>query len=178
MTLPIVPTNMGHAVVDPDTGEVVAVEEATDRALAVAAEELARVNQELFAARRALAAELRARHGVGTCHAGGYAFTVRESTSWPVGATIAALHRLVAAGHITAGDVQRAVPKKPQPDARQLKALCGRLAVSKPEAARVLAEACTVSPPSVKDVVPESLDEVEGADVIAGLEQMNRDRSA
>jgi len=147
------------AVIDPDTGELAPLRDASDRALAHAAQKLAEHDSEVYAMKRALAHELRSRHGVGKATAGGYGFTVAESQSWPVGATQDALRALVAAGVITQGDAHRAMPVKPKPDARQLKALIGRLTVSDPEAARVLAGACSVSPPSVRDVHVVAVDE-------------------
>jgi hypothetical protein len=164
MTLPVVINDIdGPSVVDPSTGELSTVHDASDRALAHAAEQVARLDRELWAAKRALAHELRQRYGVGRSHAGGYAFTIAESVSWPVGTTSEALEQLVADDRITAGDADRCMPLRPKPDARQLKALAGRLATSDPEAAKVLAEACTTSPPSIREVEPEAVDAREAA---------------
>lgn len=158
MTLPAIFDDNGLLIADPQTGEMIAVREASDRTLAAAAQEITRLDKQVYEARRAIAAELRERYGVGRAHAAGYGFTVSESRSWPVGATREALSMLAARGAISQGDVDRCMPANPKPDARQLKALQNRLVVSDPDAARVLSGACTVSPPSVKDVVVESVD--------------------
>jgi hypothetical protein len=158
--LPVIVDGVGElGVFDADTGEVTSIRDASDRSLAHAAKQIAEYDYFILSCKRALAHELRSRHGVGKATAGGYGFTVAESQSWPVGATQDALRALVAAGVITQGDAHRAMPVKPKPDARQLKALIGRLTVSDPEAARVLAGACSVSPPSVRDVHVVAVDE-------------------
>ncbi len=157
--LPVLHDDDGSlAVADPDTGEWLPVRRATDRALAHAARLIAELDRQTLEAKRTIAAELRSRHGVGKVHAGGHEFTVAESQSWPAGPTLDALDRLVAAEQITDADAQRCMPVKPRPDARSLKALAGRLAVSDPDAARVLADACTVSPASLRDVQPSAVD--------------------
>lgn len=156
------------AVVDPSTGEMVALRDASDRALAHAAAVLAEYDRNTFAFRRAVAAELRHRHGVGKVTAGGYAFTVAESQSWPLGATKGVLEDLVAEGVINEAEMERCIPVKPRPDPRQLKALVGRLTVSDPDAARRLARACTLSPPSLRDVVDRSVDATTVADTTTG----------
>lgn len=163
MSLPVLAAAGNHQVAEPDTGELVDLRDASDRALAAAAERVSELDRDLLAAKRALAAELRDRHGVGATHAGGFVFTITESQSWPQGATQAALDELVRAGWISEADRERAMPSKPKPDARALKALAGRLAVSNPEAAAVLAGACTVSPPSLRDVCAEAVDEARAA---------------
>lgn len=158
MTLPVLAAAGNHQVADPDTGELLDLRDASDHALAAAAQRVAELDRELFEAKRALAAELRDRHGVGATHAGGFAFTISESQSWPQGATQQALDELVRAGWISEADRERAMPSKPKPDTRALKALAGRLVVSNPDAAKVLADACTVSPPSVRDVRAEAVE--------------------
>jgi hypothetical protein len=146
-------------VVEPGTGELVALRDASDRALVVAAEQITALDAEVFARKRGLAAELRDRHGVGTVNTAGYRFTIAESQSWSKGATAQALERLLAAGAITEADANRAMPARPTPDPRALKALAGRLTVSDPDAARVLASACTISPPSLRGIEPTAVDE-------------------
>ncbi len=146
------------AVVDPDTGEWLAVRHASDRALAHAASLIAELDSQTLDVKRTVAAELRTRHGVGKVHAGGYEFTVAESQTWPAGPTSDALSQLVDDGLISEADAARAMPSRPRPDARQLKALAGRLAVTDPDAARVLVAACTVSPASVRSVQSLSVD--------------------
>lgn len=157
--LPVVLDATELAVIDPDTGESLAVRDASDRALVHAAHEVAELDRQLLEAKRTLAAELRHRHGVGVTRAGGYLFTVGEQRSWPAGRTRDALRRLVDDGHIEQADADRAMPSKPKPDSRALNALAGRLATSNPDAARVLAEACTTSPPAVKDIRLDAIDE-------------------
>lgn len=161
--LPVVVQDNGLFVADPDTGQMVALCEASDRVLAMAAAEVAEHDRRVLDIKRALAAELRERHGVGTAHAGGYRLLVAESVSWPVGATSSALSELRERGVISQGEVDRCLPSKPKPDGVKLKALIGRLTVSDPEAAKLLADAATVSPPSVRDVQLESVDAESGA---------------
>jgi hypothetical protein len=164
MSLPVLSGRGGDLQVpDPDTGEVLAIRDASDRALATAAREIADLVDHLFDARRALAAELRDRHGVGVAHAGGHAFEVKAEQSWPAGATRDALARLLAEGEITQADAARAMPSKPAPDKRAIKALIRRLVGTSPTAAQVLADAGTVSPASLRDVRVEAVDEEEAA---------------
>lgn len=158
MSLPVKFADTGLEILDPDTGEVTTVENASDRALAHAHDQLAAFDQQMLAAKRSIAMEMRDRHGVGTAHAGGYGFTVNESQSWPVGATRDALQQLLDEGVITEADYLRAMPDKPKPDPRQLKALLNRLMLQNPDRARILAKACTVSPPSLRDVRRESVE--------------------
>ncbi len=163
MSLPVLSGHGGDLEVpDPDTGEVLAIRDASDHALASAALAVADLERQLYNAKRALASELRDRHGVGVVHAGGHAFTVAEAQSWPAGATSDALARLGVDGHITPADADRAMPRKPTPDKRAIKALISRLVGTSPAAAQVLADAGTVSPASLRDVRVEAVDE-EGA---------------
>lgn len=156
--LPVIHRDDRLLVADPDTGELLPLAAASDRALAAAAEQAQRLDRDLLDCRRALAAELRARHGVGRARAGGYRFEVTQSTSWPARATTDTLARLVADGVIGQADADRCMPARPRPDARQLKALIGRLTVTDPDAARTLAATATVSPPSVRDVQADHVD--------------------
>lgn len=149
----------GLAVVDPDTGAVQPVRDASDRALAHAARLIAEADAELLEMRRTVALELRERHGVGQSDAGGYEFVVTEAQSWPMGATVHALSTLLARGAITQGDYDRCLPVKPKPDARQLKALAARLALKDAAAHNTLAAALTTSPPNVRDVHATATDE-------------------
>lgn len=155
MNLPaVIPTDGNLEVVDPDTGEALPVTDASDRALAHAAHQVAELDRELFQAKRVLAAELRDRHGIGTTRTGGYEFKITESQSWPATATREALEALVVRGTITQADADRAMPAAPKPDGRALKALASRLAVTYPDAAQILAAACTTSPPSLRELKP------------------------
>ena len=165
MSLPILRTGVHEqlAVVDPDTGTVNLLATASDRALAHAADLLAEHDAFVLQCKRAVAHELRERYGVGKAEAGGYEFRVTESTSWPMGPVSDALTRLVAEGSISEGDVRRCVPDRPKPNPVQLKALLGRLMVSDPDAARVLAAAATTSPPSVRDVRAVAVDAEQAA---------------
>lgn len=160
MSLPVVQSDDdGLGVVDPDTGEIAPVRDASDRALANAAARIRELDQSLYQMKQTIAVELCERHGVGTVNTGGYAFKVAQSQSWPAGSTQAALDALQRRGVLTGGDVDRALPSKPRPDSRALKALIGRLTVSDPEAARLLADVCTVSAPSIRDVRLVAVDE-------------------
>lgn len=157
MSLPVIFDRGGNlAIPDQDTGELVSLREASDRALLTVAEEIAELDRQTLEAKRALAAELRERHGVGTAHAAGFGFKVAESTSWPEGKVRDTLNTLVNEGRVSEADAERCWKSKP--DATQLKALAGRLTLSDPEAARMLAQACTTSPPSVRDVKREAVD--------------------
>lgn len=156
--LPVLYIETGLGVVDEDTGEVLALQDAPDRAVLAAAEKVAELDRDLLQAKRALAAEIRDRHGVGTVHAGGFSCVVAESQSWPIGATSDALDDLVVSGAISQANADRAMPSKPKPDNRQLKALIGRLLLSDPESAKALSRAATVSPPSLRDVRSDSVD--------------------
>jgi hypothetical protein len=162
VSLPILHGGEGDAdtlVVNPDTGEPELLSEASDRTIAHAAAKLAERDAEILAFRRALAFEMRERHGVGRAQAGGYGFTVAESQSWSAGATNRALDALVAEGAITRADADRCRPAKPKPDATQIKALIGRLTAKDPLAAKRLADAATTSPPSLRDVQAVAVDE-------------------
>ena len=129
--------------------------DASDHAIASVAAVLAERDRDLLHAKRALAHELRDRHGVGAVHAGGYSLTI----SWPGRATEDALCRLVADGLISGADAARCMPSKPKPSGPALKALIGRLTVTDPAAAKTLADACTVSPPSLRDLRATSVNE-------------------
>lgn len=156
--LPVIRDDDVLLVADPATGEMLALRDAPDRVLAQAAAEIAEHDRQVFEIKRAVARELRDRHGVGAVHAGGHRFVVAESVSWPVKATGDVLDSLAGDGRIGEADVLRCMPERPKPDARQLKALIGRLTVSDPQAAKLLADAATRSPPSVRDVQLESVD--------------------
>lgn len=157
MNLPVL-FGPGDLQVIDDHGEPVTVRDASDHALARAAERVAALDRDLYDAKRALAAELRSRYGVGSVDAGGHTFKIVESQSWPVGATRNALADLIGTGKITEADAQRAMPAHPKPDGRALKSLLGRLMVSDPAAAKILADAATVSPPSVRDIRQTAVD--------------------
>lgn len=154
MSLPVRydPQTGGVQIVDLSTGDILPVRDASDRALAHAAERIAVADRELLELKRAVAAELRDRHGVGYCSAGGYEFKVTEAQTWPVGATKTALYDLMERGFISPGDVQRCMPNAPKPDGRQLKALAARLALKDADAHNTLLGALTTSPPAVRDV--------------------------
>jgi hypothetical protein len=70
---------------------------------------------------------------------------------------------LLAEGEITQADMDRAMPRKPAPDKRAIKALISRLVGTSPAAAQVLADAGTVSPASLRDVHVEAVDEERAA---------------
>jgi hypothetical protein len=154
--LPVVHEGDSLAIVDAN-GELVPLTDATDRAILDAYERVAEADREVFAAKRALAAELRVRYGVGSTNAAGFAFKITESQSWPQGRTKEALSDLLGQGKIQQADVERAMPMKRVPDARALKALVGRLTVEDPVAAKLLADACSVSAPSLRDVQEDAV---------------------
>jgi hypothetical protein len=141
----------GNLMIPDDTGELVAIHEATDNVLLRAVARLSELDAEVMAAKRALAFEARERFSVGSSERGGYQFKVAESQSWPLQATDDALRTLVLKGKISQADYDRAMPLKRKPDAVQLKALLGRL-LSDPEAAKILAHARTTSPPRIEGV--------------------------
>jgi len=157
--LPVLFSHTGPTlVVDTTTGEALELRDASDHTLAAAAEEIAALDRRVFAAKRALAFELQTRYGTGKVSAGGYTLTVAESTSWPLRATQDALDELLAAGKITDGDQARCLPLVAKPAPVALKALVGRLMLKDPAWAKVLSDACTVSPPSLRDVKPAAVD--------------------
>jgi hypothetical protein len=158
VTLPVLLNDGGYWIADPDTGEAVQVRQAPDYALLAAAEKLAELDAEVLAAKRVLATELRERHGIGTTRTSGFAFKVHENVSWPLGATREALDLLVSAGKILPADRQRCLPKKEVTDGRQLKALLNGLLTKDPDGARILADAATTSPPSVRELQRESVE--------------------
>jgi hypothetical protein len=155
--LPVVQTAGDLAVVDPDTGELAHLRNAPDHAILHAAEKLAEHDREVLAFKRALAAVAQERFGTGTSHAGGFGFKVAESSNWPQGPTTTALNTLVDRGLITTGDRDRCLPLKPKPEGRALNSLLSRLMKSNPEAAKLLADACTTSPPSIRDIEREAV---------------------
>jgi hypothetical protein len=162
MSLPVLPDPVsGNLMIPDETGELVPInnrELAADHLVMQAFERVQEMIDDAFAAKRALAAEMRARHGVGVRRTGGYAFKVSESTSWPKGATGDALRTLVLKGSISQADMDRAMPSKPTPDATQLKALLGRLLVKDAEAYKVLVDACSTSAPSLGEVRAVAVD--------------------
>lgn len=155
--LPVVQT-AGDLHVTTEHGELVPLRDAADADLLRAVTRVRELGDEVNAAKRALAHELRDRCGVGTSHAGGHDFKVTEGQTWPERRTEEALNVLLRRKAISGADYARAMPSKPKPDARQLKALLNRLLVSDPEAARILADACTVSPPRLEDVRPNAVE--------------------
>lgn len=144
-------------VVADEQGELIALVDAPDGVILGAYERVAEADRELKAAKTALAAELRARHGVGSSSSAGFSFKVTEAQSWPQARTKEALMSLVEKGVIRMADLERAMPLKRVPDARALKALVGRLMVKDPGAAQVLADACTISPPALREVHPDAI---------------------
>jgi hypothetical protein len=150
--LPVVQRDDASYVLEPATGEMVPVHDATDRAILEAANRLDTLRREVWQLSGQLAGEVRRRHGIGTSEQAGFRFKVSQTTSWPKGSTQAVLDNLVEAGIIMRADRDRAMPLKPTPDARALKALIGRLTVSHPVAAQHLADAATVSSPSIRDL--------------------------
>lgn len=154
--LPVVHEGDALAIVDAN-GELVPLTDAPDRTILDAYERVVEADREVFAAKRALAAEMRNRYGVGSTNAAGYAFKVTESQSWPQGRTKEALMVLLEQRKVSQADVERAMPLKRVPDARALKALVGRLTVEDPVSAKLLADACSVSAPSLRDVQADSV---------------------
>lgn len=155
-TLQVVPTAGNLAIID-HHGELVALNEAPDRLLLDALDQTIKIDQDATAAKRAIAAELKDRYGVGSTSAAGYAFKLTESQSWPQGATKDALAVLLERKAITRGEADKAMPLKRVPDGRALKALVGRLMAKDPGAAQLLADACTVSAPAVRDLAEDAI---------------------
>lgn len=135
---------------DPTTGELLSLAEASDCALVEFADRVAEADRDLRAARVALALEMRERYGVGSADVAGFRVQVSEARSWPKRATAEALEFLVETGAIPRVDADRAMPAKPAPDGRALGALLTRLMHEAPDAAKRLADACTVSPASAR----------------------------
>lgn len=156
-SLPVVSTQGGDLAVIDEQGELVPLREATDHLLLRTVTKLMDAQTNLTAAKRALAFEMRDRHGVGTAHTPAGDFRVTEEQRWPDKATDEALKTLLRRGSITEADYDRAMPLKRKPDATQCNALLRRL-LSDPEAARILAGARSASPPSVRDVQMGAVD--------------------
>jgi hypothetical protein len=155
--LPVVFDGEVTRVLEPATGEMLPISEATDRAILEAEARVDELREEVTAARYAIGAEMRERYGIGTSREAGYSFKVTETTSWPLGETQRVLKELLADLKISRADVNRALPLKPKPDAVQLKALIGRLTVSDPKAAAELSACATVSSPSIRDLKEEAV---------------------
>lgn len=152
MTLPVIQSEDGLCVVDPDTGALASVRDASDHALLNAAAKIAELDAQVLSMKRTIAAEIRERHGVGSAREGGWSWKVTESVSWPAGAVKAALGALLAEGLITPADAVRAMPPKDTPSGPAINALITRLTTADPVAAKRLADAASTSPSSLRDV--------------------------
>jgi hypothetical protein len=101
VNLPVAVHDGDLLIIDQDTGQAFPIGQASDHTLAAAVEKIAEFDRDLFTAKRAVAAELRHRHGVGKSVAGGYEFTVAESQSWPVGAVTRRSDQTAVGGRIS-----------------------------------------------------------------------------
>ncbi len=155
--LPVVFDGEVTRVLEPATGEMLPISEATDRAILEAEARVDELREEVTAARYAIGAEMRERYGIGTSHEAGFSFRVQETVNWPLGATQRVLKELLADLKISRADINRALPLKPKPDAVQLKALISRLTLTDPKAAAELAACATVSQPSIRDLREEAV---------------------
>lgn len=145
-------------ILEPQTGEQVALNEASPRALLEAQQGHAERRRDEMLFGKALAAELAHRYGYGTKDEAGYGFKVEVTRSWQKVGTIDALHKLKGDGLITDAEFADAAPAKRVPDARKCKALVERLMLSgEVEAAKALADTCSVSDPRVSSIVEEAL---------------------
>ncbi len=150
--LPVLDSDDGLVIADPDTGALASVRDASDHALLNAAARIAELDAQVRSMRLTIAAEMRERHGVGLAREGGWSWKVTESVSWPAGAVKVALDALVSNKTISMADAKRAMPDKPTPSGPALKALIGRLTTKYPAAAQRLADAASTSAPSLRDV--------------------------
>jgi hypothetical protein len=155
--LPVVHQGADVCVVEPGTGELVPLREASDRAILEAEARVDELRREVTAARYAIGAEMRERYGIGTSRGAGFVFKVTETTNWPLGETQRVLKALLDDFRISRADYNRALPLKPKPDAVQIKALVGRLTVADPKAAAELAACASVSAPSIRDLKEEAV---------------------
>lgn len=157
MTLPVVFDGEVTRVLEPATGELLPVSEATDRAILEAEAFYEEQRSEAMAARRALADEASRRHGFGMKHCAGFGFRIEQTRSWPKGGTEAALRELLRTEKITRAEFEDAMPPKPTPDARKCKSLGERLMMSgEIEASKLLMDACSVSAPVIKALKVEA----------------------
>lgn len=158
MSLPVVYRGSDVCVVEPGTGELVPISEATDRAILEAEAFYEEQRSEAMAARRALADEASRRHGFGMKHRAGFGFKIEQTRSWPKGSTEAALRELLRTEKITRAEFEDAMPSKPTPDARKCKSLGERLMMSgEIEASKLLMDACSVSAPVIKALKVEAV---------------------
>lgn len=155
--LPVVREEDGALTIpEAGTGEMVTIRNASDRALLEAEARASALREDVMAGRRALAAEVAERHGYGTKHEAGYGFKVEVTRSWQKVGTIDAVRRLLSQGLISDAEFDDAVPYRRVPDARKCKALVERLMLSgEVEAAKALADTCSVSDPRVSSIREE-----------------------
>jgi hypothetical protein len=145
-------------VVEPGTGELVPLGEASDRAILEAEAFYDEQRSEAMAARRALGEAIAKRHGFGAKHRAGFAFKIEQTRSWPQGSTEAALRELLRSEKITQAEFEDAMPWKRSPDGRKCKSLGERLMMSgEIDAAKRLMDACSVSAPVIKALREEAV---------------------
>jgi hypothetical protein len=156
--LPVTQDDEITRVLEPNTGELVPISEASDRAILAAEKQLSDDVKVRAALRRALAHEVSERYGFGVKHEAGFGFDVEQTRSWQKVGTIQALLKLWADEKISEGELADAAPWKRVPDARKCKALVERLMLSgELEAAKALAATCSVSAPRIIKVWEESI---------------------
>lgn len=139
---PIVHTGGTIAVIDPDTGQVLALSDAPASLLARGVDHLDHVTRDAVSARATLADELGRRlGGARTLDAGSHHVEKNVRRTWDATATWRALAGLVEEGIITPPEVDEAMPEKTQrrPDGRKLNALLTRLVGEEPTLAQALA---------------------------------------
>lgn len=140
------------------TGEAVTLREASPRALLEAQDRASELRAEVMAGSRALAVELAERFGHGVKHEAGFEFKLEVTRSWQKRGTVDALRKLLADGLISQGEFDSAVPAVRVPSAVKCKGLVERLMLSgELEAAKALAETCSVSAPRVSSIAEEAV---------------------
>lgn len=145
-------------VLEPSTGELVELHQATDRALLEAGKWLADDKRDKTAFSRTLAEEAVSRHGHGVKHAAGFEFKVEQTRSWAKLGTVDACRHLLRDGLITDAEFEDAVPYKRVPAAVKCKGLVERLMLSgELEAAKRLSDACSISAPRITGIAEEAV---------------------
>lgn len=135
-------------ILNRESGEVVALQDAPDQTLAALDEQL-RSQRDWYRETTAIVEDvLKARlkaAGARTLDAGTHIVELERKREWDVEATWAALEDLVELGHISIADADAACPKKTKraPDGRKLNSILLQVIGDDPEAAQALSKART-----------------------------------
>jgi hypothetical protein len=156
--LPVLYDDGTTRVLEPATGEMLPVAEASNRAILEAAERAYAQKGDLSQAGHTLAEEMARRQGFGIKHDAGYEFKVEVTRSWSKGGTGTTLRELVKEGEISRADYENAMPLVRVPSATKCKALVERLMLDgRIKAAKRLSEACSVSAARISKIKAEAV---------------------